>query len=67
MASHYLTAEQSADLKMALKHDPVTDELREKAACFPIEADEAVSEVLAGHDTCLAASWVSDQIGDDWP
>lgn len=52
------TAEQSADLKQALKHDPVTDELR--AAADSPEGDEAVDECRRGYDTATPGSWVAE-------
>jgi hypothetical protein len=55
------TAEQSAALKMALKHDPMTPELEQEAKRFPLEADEAFFEVQNGHDTCHPDSWVAEQ------
>lgn len=54
------TAGESADLKMALKHDPVTDLLRAEAEAFPAEADEAVAEVQGGLDTCAPDSYVAE-------
>ena len=54
------TAEQSADLKMALKHDPATDHLRAEAEVHPLEADEACAEVTAGLDSCAPESWVAE-------
>jgi hypothetical protein len=59
---HSLTAEESADLKMALKHDRVTDGHRLLADLHTSEADEAISEVLAGWDTCSPDSWVAERI-----
>lgn len=56
------TAEQSADLKMALKHDPVTDHLRAEAKAFSLEADEAYFEVLDGLDTCAPDSWIAEEM-----
>ena len=55
------TAAESAELKQALKRDPVTDELRAEAEAFPLEADEAIAEVEAGHDTAAPGSWVAEQ------
>lgn len=56
------TAGESAGLKMALKHDPVTDALRAEAERFPLEADEAFCEVERGLDTADPGSWVHEQI-----
>jgi hypothetical protein len=56
------TAEESADLKMALKHDPVTDELRAEAVTFPLEADDAYFEVKEGRDHLTPGSWVAEQL-----
>ena len=56
------TAEQSADLKQALKKQPVTDELRAEAEAFPLEADEACAEVREAHDFCTPDSWVAEQV-----
>lgn len=53
------TWQESADLKMALKLNPVTPVLRAEAEAFPLEADEAQQEVLAGAD-CASESWVSE-------
>jgi hypothetical protein len=53
------TPEQSADLKMALKHDPVTPELIAAAEIHPLEGDEAYFEVADGLDTCAPESWVA--------
>ena len=55
-----VTAEESATLKMALKHDPVTPFLRAEAEAFPAEADEACSDVENGHDTAAVGSWVEE-------
>jgi hypothetical protein len=54
------TARESADLKMALKHDPVSPFLRAEADAFPAEADEALHEVERGWDTAAAGSWVEE-------
>lgn len=54
------TAGQSADLKMALKHDPCTPTLVVEAEAFPLEADEAVQEVKEGRDYCHPESWVAN-------
>jgi hypothetical protein len=56
------TAEESADLKMALKHDPISPALRAEALRFPLETDEAMEEVLSGRDTCAPGSWVDVHI-----
>ena len=53
------TWEERADLKQALKHDPTTPALWREASRFPLEADEACEEVLAGHATCAPDSWVA--------
>jgi len=53
------TAEQSAELKMALKHDPETSLLRAEAERHPLEADEALLEVETGLDTAHPESWVA--------
>jgi hypothetical protein len=54
------TAEKSADLKQALKHDAVTDELRAEAEAHPQEADEAVHEAATGLDPATPGSWVAE-------
>jgi hypothetical protein len=56
------TAEESADLKMALKHDPRTQALDTEAETFPLEADEAVQEVEDGRDDCHPKSWVAEAL-----
>jgi hypothetical protein len=56
------TAEESADLKIALKHKPWTPELEAEAKDFPLEADEAYFEVVDGWDTCTPDSWVAREI-----
>lgn len=53
------TAEESADLKMALKHDPVTPALAAEAVAFPVESEEALREVEEGHDTAAPGSWAA--------
>jgi hypothetical protein len=54
------TAGESADLKMALKHDPETPELAAEAYEYPQEADEAIEEVRLGYDTAAPDSWVAN-------
>jgi hypothetical protein len=54
------SAGESADLKQALKHDPVTPELR--ALADSLEGDEAVAEVLGGWDTAAPGSYVAEVI-----
>jgi hypothetical protein len=54
------TAGESADLKMALKHDSVTDKLRQEAEECPLEASEACFEVEEGWDTASPDSWVAE-------
>lgn len=56
------TEEQSAELKWALKHDPVTHELRAEAEEHLNEAAEAIGEVELGLDTAAPDSWVAEQI-----
>lgn len=51
------TAGESADLKMALKHDPLTPELAAEAEAFPLEAEEALREVEQGWDSAAPGSW----------
>jgi hypothetical protein len=53
------TAAESAELKMALKHDPVTPELEAEAEAHPLEADEAIQDVERGYDDASPDSWVS--------
>ena len=55
------TAEESAELKMALKHDPETPALAAEAESHPQEADEALFEVEAGLDTAAPGSWVANR------
>lgn len=52
------TAAESAELKMALKHDPETAELAAEAVAFPAEADEALADVENGNDYAAPGSWV---------
>jgi hypothetical protein len=60
------TWQESADLKQALKHDPETPELAAEAAAFPIEAEEALSEVTRRLDTATPGSWVANVLpGED--
>jgi hypothetical protein len=55
------TTEQSADLKMALKHGLETPELAALAAGDGHhEADEAIREVEDGADACETGSWVAN-------
>jgi hypothetical protein len=56
------TAEQSAELMQALKHDPVTDALRAEAEAFPAEAAEALANVEGGLDEASPDSWVAEQL-----
>lgn len=56
------TAEESADLKMALKHDPETPELAAEAARFGAEAGEALWECEQGLDIAAAGSWVANRV-----
>jgi hypothetical protein len=56
------TAEESANLKMALKHDPWTPELEAETYSFPLEAEEAYSDVAEGWDTCHPDSWVAREM-----
>lgn len=58
------TADESAELKMALKHDPCSDALRAEAAAFPLEADEALQEVQRGLDIADPGSWVAQELED---
>lgn len=53
------TAEESAELMMALKHDPWTPELDAEAEAFPLEADEAMRNVEENVDDCHPDSWVA--------
>lgn len=57
------SAEQSADLKQALKHDPATPELR--AAADSLEGDEALQECADGLDTATPGSVVAEQLKAD--
>jgi hypothetical protein len=52
------TAKESADLKQALKHEPVTDELRAQAEAHPLEAEEAIQDTETGLDPATPGSWV---------
>jgi hypothetical protein len=52
------TPEQSADLKMALKHDPATPELR--AAMDSLEGDESYAECVAGLDAATPGSVIAE-------
>ena len=61
------TAGESADLKMALKHDPETPELAAEAEAFPVEADEAMSEVENVYDTADPGSWVANRLREALP
>lgn len=56
------TAEESAELKMALKHNPITPELCQEAQLHPVEADEAYQEVFDGRDTRTPGSWVDQML-----
>ena len=56
------TANESADLMQALKHDPVTGALRDEAKAFPVEADQAIADVEGGLDTAHPQSWVAEWI-----
>lgn len=53
------TAEQSAELKLALKHDPSSPALRAEARAHPLELDEACVEVERGLDDAHPASVVA--------
>ena len=57
------TAAESAELKMALKHDTETPELAAEAAAHPQEADEALQDVENGYDTADPGSWVAHRLG----
>jgi hypothetical protein len=54
------TAEESADLKMALKRDPETPELR--AAADSLEGDEAHAEVTEGRDYAVPGSVIANEL-----
>lgn len=56
------TAEESAELKQALKHDVVTRELILEAQAHPEEAHEAYEEVFWGHDERTPGSWVDQML-----
>ncbi len=56
------TAEQSAELKMALKRDPESAVLAAEAEAFPVEADEALTECEQGWDTATPGSWVARRL-----
>lgn len=56
------TADESAELKMALKHDAETPELAAEAERHPQEADEAIQDVENGYDTAAPDSWVASRI-----
>lgn len=56
------TAAESAELKMALKHDEETPALRRNADEHPQEAAEAIEDVAAGLDTATPGSWVAKAI-----
>jgi hypothetical protein len=53
------TAEQSADIKMILKLDPVTPDIERMAEVHATEAEEAVAEVLAGFAEAEPGSWAA--------
>lgn len=55
------TANESAELKQALKHDPETPHLAAEAEANPLEGDEAYFEVLEGRDTAEPGSWVANR------
>lgn len=57
------TAAESAELKMALKHDPETPALAAEAEVHPLEASEAIQEVEVGLDSADAGSWVANRRG----
>lgn len=59
------TAAESAELKMALKHDLETAELAAEAESHPLEADEACEDVRQGLDNAEPGSWVARVLGDD--
>lgn len=54
------TADESAELKQALKHDPATPELR--AAANSLEGHEAYFECVDGLDTATPGSWAAEQM-----
>jgi hypothetical protein len=58
------TAGESAELKMALKHDPETPQLAAEADKFPLEADEAIQDVEGGYDTAAPGSWVANRLSE---
>lgn len=59
------TAEESAELKQRLKHDPNTQELEDEAERFPLEAAEAIDEVERGLEEAEPGSWVAARVGLD--
>ena len=64
LAPYEPTAEQSAEIKQALKHDPCSFQHVVLARRHFIEADEAVEEVENGHDTAHPDSWVAKFINN---
>jgi len=56
------TADESAELKMAFKHDQETLALAAEAELYPVEADEAISEVENGRDYADPGSWVANRL-----
>lgn len=59
------TAEQSADIKMILKSEPLTPDIERMADRHPSEAEEAVSEVLAGFADAEPGSWAAREVDRD--
>lgn len=56
------TQEESATLKQALKHQPLSPMLEQEAADHPQEAEEAVWEVQEGYDTFSPGSYVAREL-----
>ena len=56
------SAAESAELKMALKHEPASPALQREAVLFPLEAEEAIADVRAGLDLATPGSWVAVEL-----
>lgn len=56
------TEDESAALKQALKHQPLTPDLEAEAALHTQEAEEAVWEVEQGLDTRSTGSYVDREL-----
>lgn len=56
------TQDESAALKQALKHSPMTPELKAEAEIHFSEAEEALQEVKEGYESCSPSSWVAHEL-----